>query len=188
MPDRVVARTLSDIRGLRSRLRTLRQRLTVTLAMETMVKDASCQLSNAATAGTEYLVSPRTVDQQASSTGAASIEVAAAVFRVKAANYAAPFPFTTKLKMICTVITNDTDPATTYTFKLRKADFTGGLLDPGTVVATLAVTPIATNAPSTFELADIDLPSDGQYVITCTPTGGPAANAGIVGKVHRYAT
>jgi hypothetical protein len=154
--------------------------------METMLKETSCQISNAATGGTEYLVTPRTTDQPTSA-GAASVEVAGALVRIKSNAYAAPFPLATVLKMICTVVTNDVDPATTYTFKLRKADFAGGLLDPGIVVATQDVTPIATNAPSTLEVDNIAVPDDGQYVITCTPSGGPSANVGIVGKVHRYA-
>lgn len=185
--DRTVRKTLTDFRDLRNKLAALRQRLTTTLAMETILKETSGQISAAATGGTEYLVTLGGSDV-AAGVSASSVLAAAAVMRVKAAAYGAPNPFVTKLKMVCTVITGNTDPATTYTFKLRKADFAGGVLTPGTVVGTLAVTPAGTNVPTTLELNDIALPADGQYVITCTPSGAPAANAGIVGKVHRYAT
>lgn len=156
-------------------------------AIYAMLKDVSTSLTTAAVAGTEYLVAPNQANLVVTATSAGGAPSAAAKRRLKAADYTPPSPLATKLKLACTVSPANGNPNATFTFALKPVSTTTGLLVVGAAVATVAITPSSGNADFENESADFAFPTDGEYVVTCTPSAIPAVSCGVSARIQRRA-
>lgn len=153
--------------------------LDATTSIYRLLLRAGTTLTNAAASGTTYVLSAATSNSTA--VNAANVGNSHDWWRhLAAADYTLSGK-TTKLRVRATVATVAVAPAVTITVGLYPLTVAAGTVTPGTVVSgsTAAVATPGTNAYTTVDSGDFNIPADGPYGLCVIVDGTPSASLGI---------